>query len=245
MPQRIDTVSDDFVARPWTYPGTPPPGSGLLDGARFHRLTPDRLDRALTTARAAPVRDRCLVVAVGSNASPAVLLRKLAAGEVDSTVPFVAAEVVGLRVGHSAHVSRAGYIAAAPIAAPAARTSVTAILLDDRQLQCLDHTEPNYVRRSLGHDMCHLTLAGGEAPASFQVYVTTRGVLAPPGGPPVDLMDQERVYARLRRDCAPFALLLTPRDERAAMRRFAEHEHLRERAVVALQHAGWVTESGY
>ena len=145
----MDIAPGDFTQRPWTYSGADPAGGGLLEGTRFHPLPPGGLDRALARADATPVRDRNLVVAVGSNASPAVLLGKLASAGVTATVPFVEGEVVGLRVGHSAHVSRAGYLAAAPVRAPGARTSVTALLLDDEQVGCLDQTEPNYIRRLL------------------------------------------------------------------------------------------------
>jgi hypothetical protein len=226
----VDLTSDDFGAQPWLYPGTRPPTSGLLRDGNYSRL--DALP---------PVAERYVVVAVGSNASPAVMHRKLATSGVDGTVPFVHAEVTGLRVGHSAHVSRAGYIAAAPILTPSTRTSVVAVLLDREQLTAVDRTEPNYVRASVGGDECRLILAGGASPASFQLYMSKRGVLAPPGEQPLGLMDQDALYAHLRQRCEPFSRLL-PVGDRAAMHRFASDEHLRDQAVEAFHRGGWVAE---
>jgi hypothetical protein len=227
---RVDLTSDDFGAKPWLYPGTRPPASGLLHDGSYSRL-------AVPPSTA----ERYVVVAVGSNASPAVMHRKLATNGVDGTVPFIHAEVTGLRVGHSAHVSRAGYIPAAPILTPPARTSVVAVFLDHEQLTAVDRTEPNYIRESVGQDECRLSLAGGESPASFQLYVSRRGVLAPPGEQPLGLMDQDALFAHLRQRCEPFSRLL-PAGDRAAMRRFASDEHLRDQAMDAFHRGGWVAE---
>lgn len=230
MADRVDLTSDDFGVQPWLYPGTRPPTSGLLHDGSYSRL--DVLPS---------VAERYVVVAVGSNASPAVMNRKLAKDGVNNNVPFVLAEVTGLRVGHSAHVSRAGFIPAAPILTRSARTSVVAVLLDHEQVTSLDRTEPNYVRESVGPDECRLSLAVGESPASFQLYMSKRGVLAPPGQQPLSLMDQDALYADLRRRCERFSRLL-PAGDRAAMRRFASDGHLRDQAVDAFQRGGWVAE---
>lgn len=233
MADRVDLMSDDFGAQPWLYPGTRPPTSGLLHDGSYSRL--DVLPS---------VAERYVVVAVGSNASPAVMYRKLATNGVSGTVPFVYAEVTGLRVGHSAHVSRAGYIAAAPILTPSARTSVVAVFLDHEQLTAVDRTEPNYVRESVGRDECRLSVEGGDSPASFQLYVSKRGVLAPPGERPLGLMDQDALYAGLRQRCEQFSRLL-PAGDRAAMRRFAADEHLRDQAVDAFHRGGWVAQGRF
>src|SRR5919197_1207430 len=87
------------------YPGTPVPDSGVLDGDRFwlgREL--DRLD------------DRTMVLAVGANASPSGLADKLGRAGVTGAVGMVRAEVAGLTVGHSAHVSRRGCVPAGPYA---------------------------------------------------------------------------------------------------------------------------------
>jgi hypothetical protein len=236
VPDPIDPSADDFDAEPWRYPGTRAPGSGLLVGRRYLRLTPEAVQAA--------AGDRHLLVTAGSNASPAVLLRKLAGAGAEATVPFICGEASGLHIGHSAHVSRAGYLAAAPMLDPTSRTPVVAILLDDEQLECVDRTEPNYLRRSVTRDTCRLTLEGGETPASFLLYESRRGLLGPPGQRPLGLMDQDRLYAMLRHDCAPFARLLAADDDRAGMRRFASDERLRGLAMQAFRSARWVVASG-
>lgn len=127
------------------------------------------------------VRGRTPVAAVGSNASPAVLARKLAAlgsGE----VVLEPGRLTGVQVGHSAHVSRGGYVPAAPYVGQGA-TRVVIGWFDAAQLALLDATEPNYVRRRLD---------GG-----VDVYVSRWGVVGV-DGKPLPLTTQERLLARLR-----------------------------------------------
>lgn len=129
----------------------------------------------------ADVRGRTPVAAVGSNASPAVLARKLSALP-EGWVALEPGELRGVQVGHSAHVSAGGYVPAAPY-----RGSGTAAVVvgwfDDRQLALLDATEPNYVRRRL---------EGG-----VEVYVSRWGVVALDGRP-VPLMGQAELLDLLR-----------------------------------------------
>jgi hypothetical protein len=127
------------------------------------------------------VRGRTPVAAVGSNASPAVLVRKLAAmgsGEVVLEVR----ELAGVRVGHSAHVSPGGYIPAAPYVGEGG-TRLVVGWFDQQQLALLDATEPNYLRRRLG--------------AGVDVYVSRWGVVAVAGAP-VPLTSQQQLLTRLR-----------------------------------------------
>jgi hypothetical protein len=143
-----------------------------------------------------------------------------------------------LTIGHSAHVSRHGYIAAAPVLDPSARTAVVASLLDIDQLEALDRTEPNYTRRLVRSQICRLVLDGDEQSATFLVYASKWGVLAP-GGVPLPLMSQEELCAVLR----PFS----PYDGlpfRAAMRKLAADEQLRDETREAFARAGWVASSG-
>jgi hypothetical protein len=140
----------------------------------------ESLDEALRALGVPGTGERYLVVAVGSNASPAVMRRKLAHGGVSTTLPMVGGIVEDLGVGHMARVSRRGYLAAAPLLLPGGSTRVYASLLDDAQLECIDATEPGYVRRHVGADRCVLTLDGGERPAAFDLYVATGGVIARP-----------------------------------------------------------------
>jgi hypothetical protein len=151
------------------YPGTPAPASGVLDGDRFwigREL--DRLD------------DRTLVLAVGSNAAPSVLADKLRRVGVTGSVGMVRTEVARLAVGHSAHVSRRGYIPAALYAAAGHLTPV-GLWLTEPQRAAIDATEPNYHCLELHPDDHPLRVELGEPPRTFGVYVSRRGVLAVDG----------------------------------------------------------------
>ncbi|MFW0787617.1 hypothetical protein AAFP35_24235 [Gordonia sp. CPCC 206044] len=141
------------------YPWTSPHRRQQTD------LHPDRLD------------GRRLVVAVGSNASPAVLRAKLS-GDPAAMPPLMAVAISGLAVGYSAHVSRRGYVPAAPYRAPGARLSTVGAWLNDRETTALDRTEPNYDRMVLS--TAHHPVAAAVAPETFSLYVSRHGVLADP-----------------------------------------------------------------
>lgn len=265
MTEQVDLADDDFSTSPWDYPGSVPSRSGFLQEGLYHRLLPQagrRLGQAwvhtdgarddrnplnfvLLDANVAAVDRRHLVVAVGSNASRAVLRRKLANVGVNATIPFVTGEVTGLKVAHSAHISRLGYIAAAPFLAPGQVTPVVSALLDDEQLQALDDSEPNYDRTLVPSKVCQLELEGGERPTSFLLYRSTHGVLAPPGGNPLELQDQRVLFTRLLEGVASFGVLVgSDGDVESAMRRLASDERLRCEMLRVFRDAGWVRRSG-
>ncbi|MDO2378284.1 hypothetical protein ACXN1G_17665 [Rhodococcus ruber] len=260
----MSTVADgvDFVAAPWLYPGPAAPGTGLLTRDGYHRAraradfgastlrlagTSRTVDGALRAAGVDGVRDRRLVVAVGSNACPAVVARKLTAGHVDPTVPFLRATVTGMAVGHSAHVSVAGYVAATAFRRPGARTAVFASLLDRDQLACLDATEPNYTRRAVTADECILAIDGGARPVGFDVYVSKWGTLAPPGGSPIPLQTQEALFGTLLRECAGFAALVgrRPHEYRSVMTELSGAADLRAALRRSFAASGWASRSGF
>ncbi len=136
------------------------------------------------------VRDdaRTPVVSVGSNASPRVLYDKLS--QVLDEAPHELVDVhlhdvPRLRVGHSAHVSNGGYIAAAPfladpeVAGHAATTprrepsAYSVGWFTPLQLVALDATEPNYRR---------VPLPSYVAPVEgAQVYASIHGVIGESG----------------------------------------------------------------
>lgn len=158
---------------PRDYPWAGPARTGRLGDRGFADGPPGDLD------------GRVPVVAVGSNASPVVLAGKLA-GLLGPGLPVAAAEVHGLAVGHSAHVSARGYIAAAPVRGDGVR-SLTVCWLDEAQLATLDATEPNYRRVQLPDRMpC---LVGGEPVAGVEVYDSVHGVLGE-DGVALELRDQ-------------------------------------------------------
>ena len=225
---------------PWLYPGTPVPHSGLLIDGEFLDLDAAR-DRA---GRHLEVDGRAVVVAVGSNASPAAMQRKLSRARVSTVVPFLKASVVGIGVGHSAHFSRPGYVPAAPFVAPASATSVVVSLLDREQLAALDDTEPNYERLSLSSAECGLQLDTGEASDTFDIYVSRWGVVRSEGDEPLPVSSQPDVFAHLRRRSSAFARFSATDDLETVMRRLAEAAQHREELAAALVAEALVAESG-
>ena len=213
---------------------------------------------------------RTPVVAVGSNASPAVMHRKLSRHGVGGRVPLVSGTLLGCAVGHSAHVSVPGFVPAAPYLRADARTPVYVTLLDDAQLRCVDSSEPSYVRRRLSPGRSTLELEDGSRPGSFHLYDSRWGVLArptaqptarataEPGGSVVPFGSQETLHALLRRQWPPYAELLgflgdlgDATDERddlgvvqAVMRALAADTDLRVRLREAFAATGWATPSG-
>jgi hypothetical protein len=237
MPARFD---DDPLVAPVRYPGAPAPGSGLLVDGRFEPLSPEDLNRLGQP----PYDDRVLVVAVGANASPAVLHRKLRRDGLAVRVPFLAATLTGVAVGHSAHVSVPGYVPAAPYAAAGVSTPVMASLLDAEQVDCLDRTEPNYVRRTLHGGEYGLRLDGGDRARDFDLYDGRWGVLAPPGGSPLPLSDQIGLHTYLAAHWPAYTELLgAARDPERAVLALAQDAELRARVREAWHSTGWAVSS--
>ena len=157
------------------------------------------LDEALEERRVTDMAGRVPVAAVGSNCSADVLRAKLAAvSAYGAVVPLTPGTVTNLAVGHSAHVSTPGYLAAAPYHCPGATTDVVIAWLDAAQVARLDATEPNYTRRRLAGTAYPVRLTdSGERLADVFVYESCHGVLADEGGP-VSLRRQREVAAWLR-----------------------------------------------
>lgn len=167
------------------YPWSEPSRAGVLTSVGW---APEAHD-----FEASDLRDRTPVIAVGSNASAPVLTRKL--GDLLATgLPVATCAVQGLGVGHLAHVSIRGFIAAAPFRRPATSdgepglTRTVVAWFDPAQLAALDATEPNYRRVPLPPDMVpapdgerhllgHISLTG------VQVYESVHGVLGQDGTP--------------------------------------------------------------
>ncbi|WP_114853866.1 hypothetical protein [Brachybacterium sp. YJGR34] len=148
--------------------GTPP----LVDA--------QEIDRALAAAGAAPLAERTLVLAVGSNQAPATIARKYrrAARSLNLATPFVRCTVHGLGVGYVANSAAAGFVPAAPFRAVGERRELIATWFDDDQLAAIDETEPNYDRVRLDAADFPLELATGQRPAHLDLYASHRGVLA-------------------------------------------------------------------
>jgi hypothetical protein len=164
---------------PLTYPGTWPADSGLLDG-----------DRLLPLERLVPDDGRVPVLAVGSNASPAQLQHKMAESGVAGPIPMVRTRVTGVDVGVSAHVSRLGYVSAAPLRSPAAVRELFVVWLDGPQLEVIDASEGvplpggNFGRAWLPAPQVRVALADGTALPGVHAYVNRHGVLHDGTGTP-------------------------------------------------------------
>ncbi|GIU56691.1 hypothetical protein [Arthrobacter sp. NicSoilC12] len=185
---------------PLLYPWDPPVASGVMDGNEFRPIEPSAgLDEALAQAGAAPLEARSLVVSIGSNSSADVMRRKFASyhQSVSAVLPLVRGQLHNIAVGHSAHVSKAGYIAAAPYPLLGESTAVWLSWLDDVQLMALDETEPNYRRIQLDVETCPLVLDHGERPEDFSLFTSRWGVLTDGDGEKLPFLDQPALFGLL------------------------------------------------
>lgn len=209
---------------PRSYPWSEPAVTGLL--------TTTGLDEGPTADTAGLVP----VAAVGSNASPTVLRAKLG-GLLDRGLPLAPATVDGLTVGHSAHVSPGGYVAAAPARGESAGP-VTVAWFDPDQLARMDATEPNYRRVGLPAEMaCRLDREEETATVvpDVQVYASVHGVVGERGRP-LPLVGQASVLDWIGRRLVGLGSRLTHERLREAA--------LRERVRAGLADAGLVVRAG-
>lgn len=184
----------------------------VLGGGRRAFGSRPELDRTLSRLGQATVRQRRPVIAVGSNGSPVRLRHKLTALGGPWAVPMVPVRVRGVAVGCSGHISRGGYIAAAPYADSTAEATFVVTWLDEDQLRAVDGTEfPNYRRALLPGDRFGMTLPSGERLSAAHLYVSVHGVLTgtdgrplPGGGEQADLLGMLlAASARLRELLGP------------------------------------------
>jgi hypothetical protein len=143
-PDRQSFAVSEEPLPPEQYPWQPTDRPGVLADRRF--LPSNEIDRVLAAFGARPMADRHRVLAVGSNASPEVMHRKMARVGLATPLAMTITRHEGVAVGHSAHVSLPGYIAAAPYRCARCIRRFVALHLDDDQITALDATEPNYKR---------------------------------------------------------------------------------------------------
>src|SRR4051794_17500626 len=237
----LDLRSDDLARQPWTYPGVPVTVSGLLHEGHLTELGVDDVDASLADLGVPGLAERTCVVAVGSNASAVVLHRKLASHGVSTTLPLRPVEVSGIGVGFSAHVSRPGFVPCAPFRAPGHLALLVAAWLDDRQLACVDATEPTYVRTRLPASDVR---ADEEAVQGYFVYDSLRGVLgdAEPWQPPAT---QDQLWQRLSASVPGVRRVIADLpDVRQAMLACAADAALRDAVTEAFGLGGLVLRSG-
>ncbi|SDK89637.1 hypothetical protein [Nonomuraea jiangxiensis] len=190
----MELFEDDPISRPLTYPGRIPPHPGVLVDRAYVPLRAEGewqagdepLAGLLARLDCPPMSARHKVVAVGSNAAPSQVLRKFRDHGVRPVVPMTTADVPGIAPGVSAHVSRWGYVPAAPIDTPGETSRLFVLWLDELQLAALDLTEPNYHRRTLA-------LNGSSA----FVYTGRHGCLTDARGRPRRLTSQRTLIQDL------------------------------------------------
>ncbi len=265
----LSTGSDrpGFPEEPLGYPGRAPSVSGLIAGGEFHELRlshgsrlgraatmigpteidgldePVSLDAALLVCRASPMASRFPVLAVGSNASPDQLRGKFAAASVSQVVPLTRAAVSGLRPGHSAHVSRPGYVPAAPVRDGESRAELFVLWLDAEQMAALDDSEPNYRRACLDPEAHAVRLVSGELLSRCGVYDSRWGVLALDRLRPLDLTDQSALLGDLLDRSSRLALIAGD-DAKAWIQRCGTDGGVRDRVRECFMAEGWTISAG-
>jgi hypothetical protein len=208
----------DPITAPLTYPGAAPASPAVLVtetgvlvvspsptgavGEWRVEPAPDQatgtaLDEVLGQRGAALTGDRVPVLAVGSNAAPAQIRRKLSTAGLTPAVPVTAVTVDGLSVGVSAHVSKAGYLPATPVPDPLSRSQpmwVTWLAPDE--LRAMDQTEPNYDRVPVPGS-CSIRLTPVQALPDCWLYVSRHGYLTERSGQPRRLTNQRDLITSL------------------------------------------------
>lgn len=200
LAERIGGASftDEHLARALGYPWHEQLADGgflLVDG-RVRSLPSDHEARALGD------RPRHALLAIGSNADPTTLTKKLADLEdpVDRSVRGIHGSLVDHEIGHSPHLAVYGALPATIYRRPGAATSATLLMVTSAQLTALSRTEFNYLLTRLPAEQF---LASAAAPASGELfaYVSRHGVIADDSGEPLRLHrpDQRELLDRAAR----------------------------------------------
>jgi hypothetical protein len=194
----------EILARALAYPFGVPAGSYVLDRGRAEPLDASDLD--------AP--GRVALLAIGANASPEALVRKLGERAGQARIPAVAARLHDFEVVYSAHVSPYGSIAAALQHSPGAIASVHVVHLEPWQFELVHRTEHNYVMAQL--EQIRLEPEAGTPLDSVRAYLTRHGCLwlddghvglaaIPVAGRRWPALDEPAILARVRDALEPGA----------------------------------------
>jgi hypothetical protein len=244
-------IGTDPISAPLTYPGEPPQTGAVLvlDGS-VTSLEPSAagigewtagdgrtLDEMLIGAAAPVMAARIPVLAVGSNASPAQLLRKFARAGARAAVPITAVTVRGVAVGVSAHVSVPGYVPATPVPDPDAVSRLFVTWLDGDGLTVMDETEPNYDRAAVDPS-CEVELAPARLIAPCLLYVSKHGYLADAAGAPRRLASQDALISGLLADVPGLSELAGPTVDEWMVR--TRDGHVRDQIRQLFRSAGLV-----
>jgi hypothetical protein len=199
------------ITDPATYPGEPVSGSCVVTHEAVYSMTVTvdawtvdvdgenlEVDAALARiADAAPLSHRRPVLAIGSNASAAQLRRKWR-DDPHLAVPVTAVQVTGIGIGHSPHVSRAGYVPYVPRRVPGMQARYYALWLTASEIRDLDATEPNYEPTVLDGEQHPAVLESEQRLDECVVYRGRWGVLGDETGAPVPAGPQVVVMRFLR-----------------------------------------------
>jgi len=117
---------------------------------------------------------RPAILAYGSNASPAVLIRKLA-GLPEEPLPVAYGELFGFDVVYSAHISPHGTVPATLQRSPGTVVAVHVLYPTEAQLKAISATEPNYELDEVPE--VELYLERGEDPFRLFAYLSLHGCL--------------------------------------------------------------------
>ncbi len=183
----LGAVDDDSLARALDYPYRIPAGSFLfdVDQPEVTAIRPQDLEDL--------ARGRHAVLAIGSNASPEQLRRKLVEHRGDRRVPVVAVTLHDHDVVYAARLSSYGSVPATLLESPGTAAEVKLTLLTDAQRHRLDGSEAlgtGYEVVDL--DAAHLTVDGRAVTIVWPALdrVTAYRAMAGPlrdGGDPVAL----------------------------------------------------------
>jgi len=158
----------EVVERALSYPFAVPERSfAIVDGAA-----------AGLSGREAPGPDRVRLLAYGSNASPAVLARKLA-GDPDP-VAVIRATLADFDVVYSAHITAYGSVPATLRRSPGTEAPVFVAFPTPSQLDLITETEGNYDASLLAGVSCRLET--GETLTEATAYLSHHGCLEVDGG---------------------------------------------------------------
>lgn len=195
-------------ADPMSYPGVAVPSSCILTHERLLPMTvraagwtveagPESgsVDEVLGRLEAAEMQHREPVLAIGSNASAGQLRHKWR-DDPAMVVPMTAVSVTGIGIGHSPHVSKAGYIPYVPVDM-FGTYRYFALWLTDLQIRDLDLTEPNYYPTVLRGRDYPVQLESGQELEKYLIYRGKWGVLADHEGIAIPAGTQDRALAVL------------------------------------------------
>jgi hypothetical protein len=250
-----DHLSPSPLADPARYPGERPAVDYLLIGTEIRplRIGADGWQIAVSAkgGRAGrlhdllggPLHTRQPVVAFGSNAAPAQLVAKF--GSVDTGIPVTRARLQGFVIGHSPHVSTAGYLPWVLVDAPGAVVDCAVLWLDRRQRARLDVTEPNYDLVTADPVRYPLQVPAVDASIAYSAYRGKWGALRWPGEDrPARAATQAEVFARLG-TFGWFRGLVGVGGLAACQRRLAADAGLRDRIRHELADRGMAVADGW